>query len=153
MRGTEVLSRHAGANDIDAIELGLGRDLIGLAGPSEVAVVDVEGKVLGHLLRIHDFANSQADLGGSVQVRAFAANLSLNARKFPFGRDQKRLALARAFGRQIAVAAHDQPLARKVGRADFGKIPLVEQRELQRPMVLRQGLDLRRAQAGDPVQA
>src|SRR6266851_9140129 len=113
MRGTEVLSRHAGANDIDAIELGLGRDLIDLAGPSEVAVADVEGEVLGHLLRIHDFANGQADLDGSVQVRTFAADLSLNARKLPFGHDQKRLTLARALSRQIAVAAHDQPLARK----------------------------------------
>jgi len=102
MRGTEVLSRHTGANDIDAIELGLGRDLIDLAGPSEVAIADVEGEVLGHLLRIHDFTNGQADLDGRAQVGAFATDLSLK-RKFPFGRDQKRLALARAFSRQIAV--------------------------------------------------
>ena len=86
-------------------------------------------------------------------VRAFAADLSLDARKFPFGRDQKRLALAGALSGKIAIAAHDQPFARKVRRADLRQIPLVEQRELQRPMVLRQGLDLRRAQAGDPVQA
>ena len=126
MRGAEALGGHARANDIDAVELGLGHDLIDLAGPSEVAVPDVEGEVLGHLLRIHDFTNGQADLDGSAQMGALAADLSLNARKLPFGRDQKRLALARAFSRQIAVAAHNQALARKVGRADFGKVPLVE---------------------------
>ena len=67
VRGAEVLSRHAGADDIDAVELGLGRDLIGLAGPAEVSVADVEGEVLGHLPGIHDFANRQADLCGSAQ--------------------------------------------------------------------------------------
>ena len=49
VRGIEVLTRHAGANDIDAIKLGLSRDLIDLASPSEVAVADVEGEVLATL--------------------------------------------------------------------------------------------------------
>jgi len=59
---------------------------------------------------------------------------------------------SRARARQVAIAAHDQPLAREVGRADLGQVPFVEQRELQRPLILHQGLDLRRPQAGDPVQ-
>ena len=67
VRGAEILGRHAGADDIDAVELGLRRDLIDLAGPREVVVTDVEREVLGHLLRIHDFANCQADLDGRAQ--------------------------------------------------------------------------------------
>ena len=42
-------------------------------------------------------------------------------------------------------------LARIVGSRDGGEIALVEQRELQRT-TLGQGLDLRRTQAGDPVE-
>jgi hypothetical protein len=34
----EILSRHGGADDINAIELGLSRDLVGLAGKGEVAI-------------------------------------------------------------------------------------------------------------------
>ena len=112
-----------------------------------MAVADVEREVLGHLLRIHDFANRQADLDGRAQMRTLAPDLRLDAREFPFGRDEKRLALAGTLRCQIAIAAHDQPLARKVRRADLRQIPLVEQRELQRAVLLRQGLDLRRAQS------
>src|SRR3954462_2286300 len=52
VRGAEVLGWHTGTDDIDAVELGFGCDLIDLAGPREVAVTDVEREVLGHLLRI-----------------------------------------------------------------------------------------------------
>ena len=72
-------SAGTGADDIDAIELGFGRDLVDLASPGEVAVADVEGEVFGHVLRIHDFANRQADLGRRAQMRTFAADLRLDA--------------------------------------------------------------------------
>jgi hypothetical protein len=52
LRGGQILGRHAGAHDIDAIEFGLGSDLIDLADPAEVSIVDVEREVLGHLLGI-----------------------------------------------------------------------------------------------------
>jgi hypothetical protein len=52
------------------------------------------------------------------------------------------------------IAAHDQPLAREhLGSGDFGEIAVIEQRQLQRPVVGRQRLNGRRPQAGDPVQA
>ena len=67
-----------------------------LRAEGEVAVADIEGEVLGHLLGVHDFANRQADLGGRAQVRTFAADLSLDARKLPFGRDRRLRACGRA---------------------------------------------------------
>jgi hypothetical protein len=126
-----VLSSAAGTlvrDDIDAVELGLSRDLIDLAREGEVTVADVKNEVLGHFLRIDDLANGKADLAGSVEPRAFAMDLSLNARKLPLGRDQKRLALSGAFTGKFAIATHDQSFARKVRRADLRQIPLVKQR-------------------------
>ena len=65
----------------------------------------------------------------------------------------KLLTLARPLGGEVAIAADDQPFAREqVGRADLGKIALVEQRQLQRPILRRQRLDGRCTQAGDPIQ-
>src|SRR5262245_20812787 len=61
------LPRYAGANDIDAIEPGLGGDLFDLARPAEVAVANVEGEVLGHLLGIDDFTDRKPDLSGGAQ--------------------------------------------------------------------------------------
>src|ERR1700722_9204062 len=57
----------------------------------------------------------------------------------PFGRTEKRLALAGTLRCQIAIAAHDQPLSREVRRADLRQVPLVKQRELQRAVLLCQG--------------
>jgi hypothetical protein len=48
----------------------------------------------------------------------------------------------------------DQPLAwEHVRSADFGEIAVIEQRQLQRPILRRQSLDRRRAQAADPIDA
>ena len=60
MRSAEILGRHGGPDDIDAIEPGFGRDLRGLAGKGEVAIADIEGEVFGHLLGVHDFANRRS---------------------------------------------------------------------------------------------
>ena len=49
-----------------------------------------------------------------------------------FGRLQKLLALPRALLGQRRIAADNEPLAGKVGRADLGQVAVVEQRELQR---------------------
>ena len=115
MRGGEILGRHAGAHDIDAIEFGLGSDLIDLAGPAEVSIVDVEREVLGHLLGIDDFADGETDLGGGAQRRSLAPHLRLNPCELPLGRNKQRLALAGALFGQLAITAHDEPLTWKVG--------------------------------------
>jgi hypothetical protein len=74
--GAELGYWNAGTDDIDAVELGFSGDLIDLARKSEATVADIESEVLGHLLRIHDFTDRQADLDGGAQLRAFAMNLS-----------------------------------------------------------------------------
>jgi hypothetical protein len=38
-------------------------------------------------------------------------DLSLNAREFPFSRDQKRLVFSGALIGKFAIATHDQPLS------------------------------------------
>jgi hypothetical protein len=111
-----------------------------------VAIPDLDGEVLGHFPGIEDRADRHADLGGAAQGRVLALDLRLYAGKVALGRRQQLLTLARAFGRQLAIAANDQPFPREhLGRADLGKVPLVEQRQLQRPVLRRQRLDRRRA--------
>ena len=47
-RSVEMLGRHAGADDIDAIEAGLFLDPVGPALEGEMAVIDFDSEVLGH---------------------------------------------------------------------------------------------------------
>src|SRR6266566_2467585 len=149
-----MLSGHAGSDDIDAVEALLFHDLFDPALPGEIAVGHLDVEVLGHLLAVENRTNRDADLGGAAQRRVFALNLCLNAGKFAFGRGQQILAFARSLSCQIAIATDDQPLAwEHVGGADFGEIAVIEQRQLQRPILRRQSLDRRRAQAGDPIDA
>ena len=75
----------------------------------------------------------------------------MDASEGAFGRLQQVVALAGSFGGEQRVLAHDQTLARIVRRADLGEIAGVEERELQLALV-DQGLDLRCAQAADPVE-
>ena len=69
------------------------------------------------------------------------------------GRRDEFGALARALGRQLGVATDDETLAGIVVRGDLRHVALVEQRELQRAALGRQGLDGRGAQRGDPIEA
>src|ERR1700751_2906740 len=130
MGGGEIFGRHAGAHDIDAIEFGLGSDLIDLAGPAEVSIANVERKVLGHLLGIDYFADGETDLGGGAQRRSLPPDLRLNPRELPLGRNKQRLALAGALFGQFAITTYDEPVPWKAGRFDLGEIAVVEQREL-----------------------
>ena len=119
-----------------------------------MAVADLDGEVLGHLPAVDHGADRQADLGGAAQRRVLAADLRLNAGQLPFGRRQQVLALARALGGKVAVAADDQPFAgEQLGGADLGEVAVVEQRQLQRPVLGRQRLNGRRSQAGNPIEA
>ena len=51
--------------------------------------------------------------------------------EFALGRGQQVLALARALGSELRVAADDQALARELVGGDLGEVGLVEQRQLQ----------------------
>jgi ABC-type histidine transport system ATPase subunit len=74
-----------------------------------------------------------------------APDRSDDPRQVALGGRQQRIALAPALAGKIRVTAHDEALVRPVGASDLRHVPLVEERGLQRPAGLGQGLDLRRA--------
>src|SRR5260221_10709276 len=125
----EILARHAGANDIDAVEPSFFFDPLDPALEGEMAVADLDGKMLGHFACVHNPADRHADLGSALEAGAFAPDPCPDAGKLAFGGRQQRLALARPFGRKIAIAANDQPFSREqVGSADLGEVALIKQR-------------------------
>jgi hypothetical protein len=68
------------------------------------------------------------------------------------GGGEQLAAFAGPFGGQGGVAAGDQPLVRVVRVGDLGQVALIEQRQLQRPVVTGQRGDRRCPQAGQPAQ-
>src|SRR5882757_7160982 len=50
----EILARHAGANDIDALEPSFFFDPVDPALEGEMAVADLDGKMLGHFAGVHN---------------------------------------------------------------------------------------------------
>ena len=108
--------------------------------------------MLGYFVVIDDSTDRQPDHGLTSQRVTAPAHLRGNARQVAFGGRQQSFALAGALARQVGVAADHQPFAGKLGRGDLGQMAFVEQRELQ-GAAIGQGLNLWRAQAGDPVEA
>ena len=68
----ESLGRAGGADDVEAVERGLGGDLVGLALVGEVAVGDLEFEVLGDLELVDDAPDALADLAGVGVAQAAA---------------------------------------------------------------------------------
>ncbi len=66
------------------------------------------------------------------------------------GGGQQVLPLAGPVGGQDRIAAGDQPLAGKVGRGDLGEVLLIEQGQLEGPVVGHELFDGVGAQRGDP---
>jgi hypothetical protein len=58
-----MLGRHAGPDDIDAVEAGLFLDPVAPVLEGEMAVADINDEVLGHFSAIQHGANRHADLG------------------------------------------------------------------------------------------
>jgi len=71
----------------DAIEPGLGRDLVLLAAEGKASVGDLQGEVLLHLVRVDHRTDRQADRGRVMPGRPFANSLG-NARQLMFRRLQ-----------------------------------------------------------------
>jgi hypothetical protein len=152
-RGVQRLGRHAGAQHIETVECRLLGDSTLVAGEAEAVVVDGEREVLGHLASPQHGADLEADRRLAVEWAALALDRGLDPREIPLGGGQEILPLAAALDRQIGIPADNQPLAGIVGRGDLGHVPLVEQRQLQRPALGRQRLNRRCAQGGDPAAA
>ncbi|MER9134479.1 hypothetical protein [Mesorhizobium sp. M0768] len=104
-------------------------------------------EVLADLAAIEHGADRLADGGGVLERLARPADPLLNAGEVALGSLQQFAALAGALGRQVRVAAHHEALAGIVRALDLGQVAIIEQRQLQRPVLRRQGLDLGRPQS------
>src|SRR5260370_6962069 len=60
--GSERGLLEIGADDVEAIEFGLGLDATGVAGEGEAVVGDGQGEVLGHLVPMEHRTAAQPDL-------------------------------------------------------------------------------------------
>ena len=151
--GGHMIGRHAGSDYIDAVEAGLGFDLIEPPLPGEMTVADRDDEVLGHLSFVENRTDRQANLGGVMQAGALATDLDVDPGQIALGRRQQVLTLARPLSGKVVIAAHNQPFAREqVRRADFSEIAVIEQRQLQRPVLGSQRLHRRGTQVGDPIE-
>ena len=63
LRLIEALRLDVGADDVDAVELLLGRDLLLVAAIGEALVGDLGHEVLGHLVAVDHLPDAQADVG------------------------------------------------------------------------------------------
>src|SRR5580658_7683089 len=106
-----MLGRHAGADDVDAVEPRLCLDLICPSHEREMAIADIESEVLGHLPFVDNGTHRHADLSGALETSVPTADLLLDSGQLPFRRRQQLLALARTLCGKVAVAADDQPLS------------------------------------------
>src|SRR5262249_17916343 len=116
--GAELAGRDRGADDVDAVQGGLGVDGRLVPPPGQAAFADVEDEVLGDLVPVDDLPGPQPDL-----VRVFdpaGAYLVLDLGQEGFGGGEQVLALAGPLGGQGGVAAGDQPFARVVRAGDLG---------------------------------
>ena len=153
-RAGEPCGGAGGADDVEAVERGLGGDLLVLAGVGEGAVGDLELEVLGHLVAVDDLADARADRAGvgGAQRPARPVDHRLDLFQLGLGGGQQLAALARAFGGDGGVAADDEPLAREPLGADLGQVGLVKEPQLQIARVEQRAdlSGLQRADEADP---
>src|ERR1019366_8576785 len=107
--GAEGALGDAGADHVDAVEGGLGGDVLLVAVAGEARVGDLGDEVLGHLVLAGDLPGPLPDLPGALAPPGGC--------RYPdflqvlLGGSQQRLALAGPFGGQDRVVAADQPIA------------------------------------------
>src|SRR3954468_8251774 len=107
-----------GADNVDAVELCLGGNLLLPAVEREAAIGNIEREVFLHLVLVDHSSNREPNHAG-IMLGGLAPHLIGNAGQPAFRRLQKLLALARALLGQRRIAASDQPFAGKVGRGDL----------------------------------
>ena len=121
----ELGGGHRGAEHVDAIERGLGGDLVSPPGQGQAGVGDGHVEVLGHLELVDQFAGFEADLVSPGQAPVGHGGHEWGQQGL--GGGQQLLAGAGAVGGQNRITAGDQPLAGVVGMGDLGQVLLVEQ--------------------------
>ena len=105
----------------------------GLRVMVRVVSVMVRCEVLGHLVLVDDLADPEPDLVRAGQSAGGDRGGDRGAGGL--GGGQQLGAFAGALGGQGRVAAGDQPFAGVVGVGDLGEVLLVEQGQLQRPVL------------------
>jgi hypothetical protein len=149
--GVQDAAVHAGADHVEAVQGGLGGDLVLVTAEAERGVVDLADEVLADLVLVDDLADPLADPGGAPQpARGHRGPDFLQVLR---GGGEQFLAGAGPVGGQHRVVAADQPLAGIAGVADLGEVLGVEQAHLQRAVVCGQPRDGRGLQRGDPAHA
>ena len=148
--GVQGVVGHGGADDVDAVQGGLGLDLAGPAGDGQGGVGDRDLEVFGHLVFVDHRADPEPDLVRAGQPAG--GDRGEDGGQEVFGGGEQFAAFAGPFGGQERVAAGDQAFAGVVGVADLGEVLLVEQGRLQRPAGGGERLDRRGAERGQPAQ-
>src|ERR1700694_1877329 len=125
LRCIHRLGRQTRAQDIQAVQSGLLRDLLLLAPESKLIVLDVELEVLANLMVVVHFANAKADLGLATQGPA--SDALADRLQFLRRGSQQALALACALCGQQRIPTDDQAFCRiDLGMLDLSEIALVE---------------------------
>lgn len=143
-----LLVAQRAADGIEAIQFGFLVDALLVSVKDEVARADVQNEVLGLLLAVHEAPRTQGDL-----VRVFDASgldAGLERTKVLLGGLQECLALAAALCGERGVATDHQALPGEVGGFDLHQVALVEDLELDRPLIA-DPLELLGGDGRDPV--
>jgi hypothetical protein len=127
---SSVSAGTGGADDVDAVGGGLGRDAGLVTLPGDAVAGDAEDEVLGDLALADDLPGPQPDLVLAGELAGL--DLGGDLAQVLFGGGQQVRALTGALGGQDGVAAGDQPLARVVRAGDLGQVLLAGQEQLQR---------------------
>src|SRR5208282_400024 len=144
----DLAGRDGGAQHVEPVQGGLGVDPVLPAGHDQAVIGNGDGEVLGGLVLADHLARLDADRPGTVEPARLDAG-DEGGQQFLGGREQV-FAGAGVVGGQHRVAAGDQPLAGEVAGGDLGQVLLVEQGQLQRPVLGHQLADGGGAQRGDP---
>jgi hypothetical protein len=131
--GRQRVGGLAGADDVDAVEGGLGGDVRLVAPPCQGAVADLRAEVLAHLPAPEGLPDLRADLGGGKGRPGAAGRLRPDPRQPLLGRREQLVALPAPLLAQERVEAGHQALPRIQRRDDLRQIPAVEQGELEPP--------------------
>ena len=125
--GVEAFGLDVGADDVDAVELLFGFELVLEACEGEGVVGDAGFEVLGDLVAVDDLADADADLVLAAEGAPLPTGGGCDGFEEFFGGGEQLLPLAAALDGEARIAADDEPFAGEVVALDFGEVPLVDQ--------------------------
>jgi hypothetical protein len=102
-------------HDVEAVECRLHGNFVGLSGEAEAVSVMSRVKCLAILRFVEDGADLEADFTFATHRLALAGHRGGDAGEVALGGGEQILALTGALAGERAVAADDEPLARKLG--------------------------------------